>query len=156
MTTTSPPWRATVDTHSNMAQWLMAAANQQHNTTLPLPVPSNDSDYGSDIDDATAETLFSQSSATPLPGPPITKAAKIEVKIEEPVIVDEDAVPQDLSMRLARVQHSLDELSANSARIEQLVRSRRRNEAVIEIEYEERNRGAFACKCSYGRQARRC
>lgn len=104
------------------------------------PVASTDSDYGSDIDDATANELFSQAEFES----PLKEVAGVEHA--PPAEVEDDVYTHNFSVRLARLQQSLDGVEASRAKIEQIVQ-RRRREAAIEVEYDERNRRAFSREC---------
>ena len=103
---------------------------------LSQPRTAPDSDYGSDIDidDATADQLFSQSeSQLPLKvlDTPITD------DIQEAVDADltDDVLTHNFSVRLAKLRQSLGDVEESRAKLEAIVQMRRR-EAAVEVEYE--------------------
>ena len=109
----------------------------------PLPVTrvgqEEDSDYGSDLDEATIDTLFT-------PSQPVDTLAI--PTIEAPTILD-DHGPSKPLLRLARIR---DDLSAvinelNNAR-DTLRPKGPKREVSIEVEYDESNRTAFSRKCN--------
>ena len=105
----------------------------------PTSITDNASDYGSDLDDATAEALLSQAESQPL-------ANAVLESIEEPSIED-DSLQHRINLRLSRLQRSLESASENSSRLESLVAARQAREASIEVEYDEGNRVSFARMC---------
>ena len=106
--------------------------------SAPAPIADDESDYGSDIDDATATQLLSQADSQPL------KDVVLE-SIEEPALEDE-AFEQRITARLSRLQASLDGARKSSRKIETIVRERRdwRREVSVEVEYDEGNRASFS------------
>lgn len=118
----------------------MAVHPAYPNTAAPIAVSAPDSDYGSDIDDATADELFSQvESPSPL------KDTSILPSIEDPGVaeLEEDVFTHNFSVRLAKLRQSLDGVEESRAKLEDIVQ-RRRREAAVEVEYDERNRAAFS------------
>lgn len=102
------------------------------------------SDYGSDLDEATLNHLFSQSESQPTFS--ATTSFEVAANIEQPVILDDhgDSIPL---ARLARVRDNLvaaitglDEAS-DALKPKGPVR-----EASFEVEYDEGNRNAFSRK----------
>ncbi|KAK5119521.1 hypothetical protein LTR85_007621 [Meristemomyces frigidus] len=101
------------------------------------PIASNDSDYGSDLDEATVDTLFSQAESQPSDSFAIPD-------IEEPVIVDDHGD----SRPLARVARIRDNLSAAIVGLDSTCEALRpkgpKRDVSIEVEYDEVNRTAFS------------
>ena len=100
------------------------------------PIADDASDYGSDIDDATALELLSQAESQPM------KDVVLE-SIEEPEVKDEP-LHERIALRLQRLQASLETVQESSSRLESLISERRMREASIEVEYDESNRTAFS------------
>lgn len=121
------------------------------------------SDYGSDLDSATLDEVFSQSFSQPVPTAP---TIKIE-DVDEPLLPQQDdAEAQTHSLRLARLRQDLDAaIESNGYTSTQLARIRESlNEAIdgiastspqlsprslkrerpLEIEYDESNRNSFS------------
>ena len=122
---------------------MAAPSLSQHNTHLPIADEA--SDYGSDIDDATALELLSQAESQPM------KDVVLE-NIEESDVKDEPLYER-IALRLQRLQASLETVQESSERLESLISERRMREASIEVEYDESNRIAFSrtSSCSEGR-----
>lgn len=93
-----------------------------------------DSDYGTDIDDATWDAAISQAESQRIP--------QIRIQdIEEPVLPD-DSEPQTHSLRLARLREHLVEAIFQ---VDELQGGRRpKRERSIEVEYDERQRRSFS------------
>jgi hypothetical protein len=111
----------------------------QHNA--PPPIADDASDYGSDIDDATAIELLSQAESQPM------KNVVLEC-IEEPEVKDEP-LHERVALRLQRLQAPLETVPESSSRLESLISERRMRDASIEVEYDESNRTAFSRTCSH-------
>ncbi|KAK4548985.1 hypothetical protein LTR36_008758 [Oleoguttula mirabilis] len=101
------------------------------------PIASNESDYGSDLDEATVDTLFSRSESQ-------SADAVVVADIEQPVIVDDHGDRRPL-VRLARIR---DNLSAAITGLDSTCEALRpkgpKREVSIEVEYDEGNRTAFS------------
>ncbi|KAK5168721.1 uncharacterized protein LTR77_006030 [Saxophila tyrrhenica] len=115
----------------------MAISLSQNDTSTVTP--DNASDYGSDIDDETAFSLLSQAELQAPVEPSFL--ASIE---DIPIPVEHESLEQRIHLRLSRLQQSLDSVRESSARIEAIVGARRAQEASVEIEYDEINRGQFS------------
>lgn len=113
----------------------MEVPSASQESTL-APIADNASDYGSEIDDATALELLSQAESQPL------KDVVLE-SIEEPEVKDEP-LHERVALRLSRLQQSLGSVHESSSRLESLISESRDREASIEVEYDERNRTAFS------------
>lgn len=96
-------------------------------SNIASPIGDNGSDYGSDVDDATADELFSQAESQPM------KDVVLE-SIEEPAIPRNESLEQRIKLRLSRLR-----AGANADDSEAFVR-----EASVEVEYDEGNRVAFS------------
>ena len=118
----------------------MAVPSLSQHNALPPPIADDASDYGSDIDDATAIELLSQAESQPM------KNVVLE-SIEEPEVKDEP-LHERVALRLQRLQASLETVQESSSRLESLISERRLREASIEVEYDESNRTAFSRTCS--------
>lgn len=116
----------------------MAFSPPPEHTTATL-VADNVSDYGSDIDDATALELLSQAESQPLQN-------IVLENIEESTVKD-DSLHERITLRLSRLQQSLESVHECSSRLENLVSERRAREASIEVEYDEGNRISFSRTC---------
>lgn len=104
------------------------------------PIASNDSDYGSDLDEATVDTLFSHLQSQP--GTHI-----VPENIEAPVIIDDHGDSRPLA-RLARIRDDLSAvISGLSNTSEALTPKGPVRQAPIEVEYDEGNRVAFSREC---------
>ncbi len=97
------------------------------------------SDYGSDIDDATALELLSQAESQPL--------QNIVLENIEESTVQDDSIHERTTLRLSRPQQSQESVDQSSSRLENLVAERRAREASIEVEYDEGNRISFSRTC---------
>ena len=107
--------------------------------TAEPPIADNASDYGSDIDDATALELLSQAESQPLQN-------IVLENIEESTVKD-DSLHERITLRLSRLQQPLESVDESSSRLENLVSERRAREASIEVEYDEGNRISFSRTC---------
>jgi hypothetical protein len=116
----------------------MAFSSPPEHTTA-APIADNASDYGSDIDDATALELLSQAESQPLQN-------IVLENIEESTVKD-DSLHERITLRLSRLQQSLESVHESSSRLESLVSARRAREASIEVEYDEGNRISFSRTC---------
>lgn len=90
------------------------------------------SDYGSDIDDATAIELFSQIDSQPLNN-------TVLESIEQPFI-EHEPLEQHISIPLARLPQNLDSVRKSSGTVETTAGRRK---PPIEVEYDESNRRSF-------------
>jgi hypothetical protein len=104
-------------------------------------VADNASDYGSEIDDATAFELLAEAESQPL------KDIVLE-SIEEPGIED-GPLHERIALRLSRLQQPLDSVHESSEKIESLISDRRVREASVEVEYDEFNRTSFSRECKH-------
>ena len=129
--------------------WLNNLREIYHGTmTLPTFSPhdagaaiaDNASDYGSEIDDATAFELLAEAESQPL------KDIVLE-SIEEPEIKDEP-LQERIALRLSRLHQPLDSVQESSEKIEDLISERRVREASVEVEYDEFNRTSFSRECN--------
>lgn len=109
--------------------------------TTPSPVTGVESDYGSDIDDATVNDLLSQAESQ-------SRAAVQETvvaSIEEPVLQNAPS-PVKRAVRFARTRIQ----DANGATVASVSPTLKRTytgplrEPSVEIEYDEQNRNAFS------------
>lgn len=112
-------------------------------TTLPqndaAPIASSASDYGSDIDEATADQVFSQAESQPL-------NSVIINTIEAPVIAD-DHGDDDPLVRIARIRENLSEAIAGLDSVKAALAPKKLpREASVEIEYDQSNRATFSRK----------
>ena len=112
----------------------MAAISLPQDPTTPIT--DNASDYGSDLDDATAIDLLSQAESQPLQN-------IVLESIEEPRVGDE-SLQQRISLRLSRLRESLESASQSSSQLERIVVERQMREASVEVEYDEGNRVSFS------------
>lgn len=97
----------------------------------------DDSDYGSDLDEATVDALFSQPEPQPSVG---TKLGDIEA----PVIVDDHGDDRPLA-RLARIRDSLTAAIVGlDSTSDTLKAATQPPKTSIELEYAEDNRAAFS------------
>ena len=110
----------------------MSLSSPPQQTTAP-PIADNASDYGSDIDDATALELLSQAESQPLQN-------IVLENIEESTVKD-DSLHERITLRLSQSVHE------SGSRLESLVTERRMREASIEVEYDEGNRISFSRTC---------
>jgi len=106
---------------------------------------SNDSEYGSDLDEAVAEDLFTQFESR-------SKSIVLVADIEQPVILDDHGDGKRALARLARVR---DNLTAAIAGLNGTINASSNNchagrEASVEVEYDEGNRSAFSRKPKQG------
>ena len=106
-------------------------------TDASLSITDNVSDYGSDLDDATALDVLSQVESQPM------RDVVLE-SIEKPIPIEDDSLEGRLSLRLSQIQRSLDSVHKSQSRIESIVSERRVREASIEVEYDEKNRRSFS------------
>lgn len=90
------------------------------------------SDYGSDIDDATAVELFSQIDSQPLNN-------TVLESIEQPII-EHEPLEQHINIPLARLRQNFDSAHKSSGTIETTAGRRK---PPIEVEYDESNRRSF-------------
>ncbi|KAK3623189.1 hypothetical protein LTR22_024488 [Elasticomyces elasticus] len=100
-----------------------ASVSSQNNAASVAPV--DDSDYGSDLDEATIDALFS---------PPVDD-------VEQPVILDDHGDGRKSVVRLARTRGSASQASTATSQADT---SKRAREPSIEIEYDESNRRTFS------------
>jgi len=113
---------------------MAGAATPQDNTSS---MKSDDSDYGSDLDEATVDALFSQPEPQPSVGPKLGD-------IEEPVIVDDHGDDRPL-VRLARIRDSLTAAIVGlDSTSDTLKAAHQQPKTSIELEYAEDNRSAFS------------
>ena len=112
----------------------MAITRSQQATTAPIA--DNASDYGSDLDDATAYDLLSQAESQPLHN-------VVVESIEEPVIED-GSLSHRINLRLSRLRKSLENVHESSSTLESIVSERQVREASIEVEYDEGDRISFS------------
>ncbi|GAB1743455.1 hypothetical protein NU219Hw_g9284t1 [Hortaea werneckii] len=113
---------------------MAGAATPQDNTSS---MKFDESDYGSDLDEATVDALFSQPEPQPSVG---TKPGDIE----EPVIVDDHGDDRPLA-RLARVRDSLTAAIVGlDSTSDTLKAATQQPKTSIELEYAEDNRSAFS------------
>lgn len=101
------------------------------------PIAETASDYGSDIDDATAHHLLSQAESQPL-----TDDIALEALPHPPVLQD-DGVEQTAHLRLSHAQYSSSPRSLGHKSKAGEGEGRRVREASIEVEYDEGNRASF-------------
>lgn len=123
----------------------MAVHPTYTNSSAPIGAP--ESDYGSDIDDATADELFSQAESQVALK---ETAVKGTIVAEQRIVaeLEQDVYTHNHSVRLAR-QRQLhpNVLESGIPELEAIEAPRRRRwsrDANIEVEYDERNRGAFS------------
>ncbi|KAI7458639.1 hypothetical protein KC351_g18039 [Hortaea werneckii] len=113
---------------------MAGAATPQDNTSS---MKSDDSDYGSDLDEATVDALFSQPEPQPSVGPK-------PGNIEQPVIVDDHGDDRPLA-RLARIRDSLTAAIVGlDSTSDTLKAAHQQPKTSIELEYAEDNRSAFS------------
>lgn len=108
------------------------------------PIANNASDYGSELDDATALELLSQVESQPLKG-------LVLEDIEEPAIPEDKDEPlhDRIALRLSRLQQSFEGAPESSERIERSAR-----EASVEVECDENNRTSFSRESRHPSQRR--
>ncbi|KAH9845798.1 exonuclease V-like [Teratosphaeria destructans] len=100
-------------------------------------IACGDSDYGSDLDEATVDQILSQASQQPGTAPPV---------IEKPEILDDHGDGRPLA-RLARIRDDLTEIIAQLNRAQQSIDGSQRRverETPVAINYDEANKGAFS------------
>ncbi|KAI7239203.1 hypothetical protein KC330_g2072 [Hortaea werneckii] len=113
---------------------MAGAATPQDNTSS---MKFDESDYGSDLDEATVDALFSQPEPQPSVG---TKPGDVE----EPVIVDDHGDDRPL-VRLARIRDSLTAAIVGlDSTSDNLKAAAQQPKTSIELEYAEDNRAAFS------------
>ena len=106
----------------------------------------NTSDYGSDLDDATAFDILSQAESQPL------KNVVLE-DIEEPCIKNE-SLDHRATLRLSRLQESSQSKQQITSRAEAIASQIWTREASVEVEYDESNRNSFSRASAPPRSAR--
>ncbi|KAK5138017.1 hypothetical protein LTR08_005814 [Meristemomyces frigidus] len=113
------------------------ADTRTHPTPVAVKLEAEDSDYGSDLDEATVDTLFTQSDSQPTD--PLPRST-----IEAPTIIDDHGASKPL-LRLARIR---DDLSAVINELNSTCETLRpkgpKLQVSIEVEYDEGNRTAFS------------
>ncbi|KAF2773595.1 hypothetical protein EJ03DRAFT_333273 [Teratosphaeria nubilosa] len=105
--------------------------------SLHSAIASGDSDYGSDLDEATVDQILSQASQQPGTGAPV---------IEKPEILDDHGDGRPLA-RLARIRDDLTEVIAQLSRAEERMhgsKGRVGRESPVEVDYDEADKGAFS------------
>lgn len=107
------------------------------------PIASSESDYGSDLDEATVDTLFSQAQSPSQPTDILPAS-----DVEEPVIVDDHGDTRQPLARLARIREDLvAAITGLDSACEALRPKGPKREISIEVEYDEGNRTAFSREC---------
>jgi exonuclease V len=113
----------------------VATSSQGTATTI---VADNASDYGSDLDEATVDAIFSQDTA-----PPLATAAVLE----PPILLDDHGDSKPLA-RLGKIRADLQaavvELDKVAAALRPQVLPRDDSRDSVEVEYDERNRRCFS------------
>lgn len=103
----------------------------------PTSIADNVSDYGSDLDEDTAQELLSQAESQPLNN-------IVLESIEEPAAGHDKPLEQHIRVRLSQLRQSLDSVHESSAKIANIVSERQIRQASVEVEYDECNRKAFS------------
>jgi len=112
-----------------------AISSQEH----AAPVIDVDSDYGSDLDDATMSGLIAQAESQTTPIPTIAFES-----IEAPAIIDDHGDSNPLA-RLGRIRENLSKaITGIESTCRTLSSQQSAREASVEIEYDEGNRTSFS------------
>ena len=119
---------------------------KDHATLVASKGEEDDSNYGSDLDEATVDSLFtlSDTQVDIQPTDPLPLAT-----IEAPIVLD-DHGPSKPLLRLARIRNDLSAVFNELNNTCELLRSKDPSREVsIEVEYDESNRTAFSRKCDW-------